>query len=721
MTVLEANRDSGPASPAPRDRLQTIARLKRIIAGAGVLLAVSGIVTMILIGRGDYFTDDLYLQVATWAIGFGALAWLAIPRQPRNRVVTVTALAALVSGLGAAAWVILILSGQVAGLDMSPSADGIYGLSPIQVPTVTAVLYMLILPTILGGDFLILTLGLLWFPDGHPPSRRWRWLGWTAIGLIVTIPMAMAWDWRPGSTVPYAFTDAEFVGIGRVVYVGFPLLFLVVVLCVASLVVGYRQSEGMTRQQYRWIGLGSMCFAISLLPVMITLVATGGVPDTNDWRNYLLTAGSLVLITCYGIAVTRFRLYEIDLVINRTILFALLAAFITLVYALIVVGFGRMVGGSEGLWLPVVATAIVAVSFEPVRGRAQRWANRLVYGRRATPYEVLSNLTERLAVSETGEGILTRMAGLMRDGTGAERATVWLGPPGAMDPAGTWPPDVDPGPEPSLDTEGVYAVRHAAQIVGALQVTKPRGTVLSTQEVRLISDMAGSTGLILGYQRLNDELGRRAKEVVASRKRLVGAQDEERKRLERELQEGAQTLIADLAEGVAAVCDLARQHGARDLADSLHDMAEEARVALDEVRSLAKGIYPSVLAKEGLRAALDAMASASPVEVTVSADNVGRHAPELETAVYFDISEAFTNAVKHAKPLITVELEREADVLRFTVADQGPGFDVHAPRNGSGLDNMRDRLDAVGGRLSISSHPGSPTVVIGEVPVGAST
>lgn len=715
MSVLEAARDTD-RSPGPQDQHRTFAKLKRVTAGAGVLLAVAGLVTLFVIGRGDYVTRDLYLMPVVWAVGFGSLAWLATPRQPRNRVVTVTALAALFSGLGAAAWAIMAVSGQIAGLDMSPSADGFYSLSPIQVPSATAVSYMLMFPTILGGNFLILTLGLLWFPDGHPPSRRWRWLGWTAVGLISTLPLALAWEWRPGSTLSYAFADSDFVGIGRVVYIGFPLLFIVVVLCVASLVVAYRQSDGVTRQQYRWIGLGSACFAVCLLPIMITLIATGGVPDTNDWRNYLLLAGSVALITSYGVAVTRFRLYDIDLVINRTILFVLLAAFITLVYAVIVVGLGQIAGGSKGLWLPIVATAVVAVSFEPVRAGAQRWANRVVYGRRATPYEVLSDLTERLAVSEAGEGILTRMASLMRDGTGAERATVWLGSPGAMDPAATWPPNMLPGPEPALETEGVFGVGHDGQIVGALQVTKPRGSVLSAQELRLIADMAGSAGLILGYQRLNDELARRAGEVAASRKRLVGAQDEERRRLERELQEGAQSLIANLADGVAAVSELARERGAHDLVSALQGMGEETRQALDEVRSLAKGIYPSVLARDGLPAALNAMAAASPVDVSISVGSVGRHSPELEAAVYFDISEAVTNAVKHAEPSIRVEVGESDGLLRFTVVDNGPGFDVDSARDGSGLDNMRDRLDAVGGYLSVSSHPGSRTVVRGEVP-----
>lgn len=717
MTALKTATSTGQESVPREHRRRRRIRVKRTMAASGVLLASSGVLTLIVIGRSDYLTDDLYLQAAVWAIGFGVLVWLAVPNQPDNRVITLTALAALASGLGAAAWATMIVSGQTAGLDVSAARDGFYALSPVQVPAVTAISYMLLFPTLLSGIFLILTLGLLWFPDGQPPSPRWRWLGWAAAGLIVTMPSAMAWEWRPGSTLSYDLVEPGFVGVGRVVYVGFPLLFALVVLCVFSLIVGYRQSIGVSRQQYKWIGLGSACFAAFLLPVIGTLVLTGGIPGARDWRNYALLLGSLTLITAYGIAVTRFRLFDIDLVINRTILFVLLAAFITLVYAVVVVGLGRIVGGSEGIWLPILAIAIVAVSFEPVRDRAQRWANRVVYGRRATPYQVLSALTERLAVSEPGEGILMRMTKLLHDGTGAERATVWLGAREYMEAAATWPPDASAGLEPSLDAEGVFEVRHDDQVVGALQVTKPRGNVPTAQELRLVGDLAGSAGLILGYQRLNDQLAQRAREVAASRSRLMGAQDGERRRLERELQEGAQKLIARLAEGVKSAADLARQHGAHDVAAVLEDIDDETRLALEEVRSLAKGIYPSVLAREGLAPALAAMATVSPVDVMVSAEHLGRYSPEIEAAVFFDISEAVTNAVKHAEPSIDVALREDEGVLRFTVADYGPGFDVDAAQRGAGLDNMADRLDAIGGRLTISSRPGGRTVVTGEVPV----
>jgi signal transduction histidine kinase len=225
---------------------------------------------------------------------------------------------------------------------------------------------------------------------------------------------------------------------------------------------------------------------------------------------------------------------------SRLLVFVLVAVMIAAIYALVVFGLGAVSGGEgQGTLLPMLATAIIALAFEPFRVRAQRWANRLVYGERSTPYEILSVLTERLAEAEPSDGMLLRIADLLREGTGAERTTVWLGDPGDM-VVGASSPTAWAGDEPGSEDAAVFPVRLEGETVGALELVKPSGIPVSTTERNLVNDVAGSVGLVLGYQRLNDSLARRAEELEHSRHRLMEAQDLERRRLERELHDGAQ-------------------------------------------------------------------------------------------------------------------------------------------------------------------------------------
>ncbi len=428
-------------------------------------------------------------------------------------------------------------------------------------------------------------------------------------------------------------------------------------------------------------------------------------------------AGIVVLAASYGVAITKYRLYDIDLIISRTIVLAALAGFITLIYALVVVGLGNLIGGeSDGLVLPIAATAIVAVAFEPVRHRAQAWASRFVYGRRASPYEVLADLTRRLSHVEEGDGLLGRLAERLGAGTGAEQVTIWLGDEDSTTMTAYWPVDQEPSTRLDLGSDHTFPVTHDGVVVGAFQVIKPRGTTLSQAERSLIDDVAGSAGAVLGYQRLNDSLHAKAEELAESRIRLVDAQDKERRRLERDLHDGAQQLIVALKVKIGLARAMATKHGATQLETLLEGLAEEAQAALDEVRALAKGIYPPVLESDGLGSAVSALVSGSSEEITVRSDGIGRYRSDIEAAIYFEISEAVTNAVKHGSGPIEVVLEEADGRLRFSVSDSGPGFDLAKANGGSGLQNLRDRIDAVGGDVEILSSVGERTVVRGSVP-----
>nr|MDQ3579797.1 hypothetical protein [Actinomycetota bacterium] len=247
------------------------------------------------------------------------------------------------------------------------------------------------------------------FPDGRLLSRRWRPLAW--FGAVAVAPLAILFILSPDALEPeWGFSLA------------FPLFGLAALASLVPLVVRYRRSAGVERQQFKWVLYG---LALSVTMSVLTIVP--GV-ITNQATAAALTLAPLVIIpAAITVAVLRYRLYDIDLVINKTVVFVVLGAFITGVYAVIVVGVGRLLPiGAGNLGLAIAATAVVAVAFEPVRVRVQHWANRLVYGQRATPYEALAAMTAKLSESAEPSAALGEAAQLLADGTGAAQTVIWV-------------------------------------------------------------------------------------------------------------------------------------------------------------------------------------------------------------------------------------------------------------------------------------------------------
>jgi signal transduction histidine kinase len=255
-------------------------------------------------------------------------------------------------------------------------------------------------------------------------------------------------------------------------------------------------------------------------------------------------------------------------------------------------------------------------------------------------------------------------------------------------------------------------IRHDGELLGALTLTKPPNEPLTPAEEKLVSDLAAQAGLILLNFRLIEDLR-------ASRQRLVAAQDEERRRLERNLHDGAQQQLVALAVQLR----LARSLASRDpeKADSVLDGLEEAiGSALEELRDLARGIYPPLLADQGLVAALTAHVRRVSVPVAVQADAIGRFPQEVEAAVYFCVLEGLQNVSKYAAAShATVRVQQDEEGLSFAVMDDGRGFDATRTPHGMGLQNMEDRLAALGGALHVRSRPGEGTTIEGWIPATA--
>jgi len=313
-----------------------------------------------------------------------------------------------------------------------------------------------------------------------------------------------------------------------------------------------------------------------------------------------------------------------------------------------------------------------------------------------------------MADTYSTDNMLPRMAQVLAAGTGAETAAVWIRSDDRYRVAAIWPVSAPPADAIPIDAT---EVRHQGEVLGALSVTMPTNDPMNPSKYDLMRDLASQAGLVLRNVRLIDDLR-------DSRRRIVAAQDERARTLERNIHDGAQQQLVALqvklrlADGLIDR-DTARAH------ELMAQLQAESNDALENLRDLARGIYPPLLADRGLAAALDAQARKASVPVTVDADGIGRFEPEVEAAVYFSCLEALQNVAKYADAnAATIRLSNGSGELRFEIRDDGRGFDPSATSYGTGLQGIADRLAALGGELAVTSAPGDGTAVSGRLPVG---
>jgi signal transduction histidine kinase len=369
----------------------------------------------------------------------------------------------------------------------------------------------------------------------------------------------------------------------------------------------------------------------------------------------------------------------------------------------------------------------VAILFQPALRAARRFADRIVYGRRATPYEVLSEFSARVGETYASEDVLPRMARVVAEAIGATKAEVWLKVGDRLRVAAAWPTETERAIRvpvtgevlPELpDADATFPVVDRGELLGALSTSMPPSEPMDEAKGKLVADLAAQAGLVLRNVRLSEDLRRRLEELKAAQKRLVAARDLERRRLERNIHDGAQQQLVSLSVQLR----LAQSLVAKDPAKAegmLVDLQARTTETLEDLRDLARGIYPPLLADKGLPAALEAQARKSDLAIAVSADGTSRYAPEVEAAVYFAVLEALQNVAKYAEASrVEVRLSQDDGRLAFEVTDDGRGFDPDRIGYGTGLQGMADRLAALDGSLAIRSAPGTGTAVRGSIPVG---
>lgn len=568
-------------------------------------------------------------------------------------------------------------------------------------------------------------------------------------------------EFPPADAPPQVAGPLAHVASPQLLYeLGQPLFALLPLLALGALIARFRRADPVVRQQLKWV-LVAVALAVVVNVARAPLDAAGGVLASTGAA--LGLAAEPLPALGIALAVLHYRLWELDLFISRAVVYGALSAALSAALLAIALGSGLLAGGSEVL-VPVALALVVVLAAQPVRVRLERLVSRLVYGEAPAGYAAVVRYGETLTEAARAGALAPAIADSVRRALGASWAGVWLrvesggsvvlrvaavdgaesgvsavvaaetveslrrSPGGFL--AAEAPSELSRTFDVLLTEEPAALVPLVAgdELVGLIACGERPRRPLGSSDLELLGVLTREAALALRNVRLEAELRSRIREIEEqaeqlhrSRRRLVGAQDAERRRIERDLHDGVQQQLVALAAKLKRA-SFAAPPESRDL---LVDAAAEAEDAVFALQELARGIYPSLLADQGLAAALRTQAARLPAAVRVEVEPalagraLGR---EAEAALYFVALEAMTNVVKHAAGAAVTVALRAADEGRrlvLEVHDDGPGFRPREPARGAGLQNMEDRVAAVGGTLAVDSRPGAGTWIRAEVPVEA--
>ncbi len=680
-------------------------RTAGLVAVGGTALVVVALGSMLLRGRPlDVLYARWMLHNGPQAIVMLLIGWAIGRRWPTHGLsrlfLAMGAVAALHVGVMAYA------DARLVGLGLGTRPDVAY--VPREVPLDVSISFWLTswLWIVVVGLGLVLL--FLLFPDGRLPSRRW-WpvvaVAIVATGLLISGYTVWSWPWTQRLVV--VTEQPSDIGVAPVPLTsGWLLLLGAVGASIVSLVVRWRAAGPDQRSQLRPVILSASVLGV---------VAVALFPVQRVWVPAVLVA-LVVFFTSYVVAVLRLRLHDLDVVVNRAVVASVLAALITGLYLGVVVGVGSLIGRQvETPLLPLLAVGLVAVLFEPARRRVRRVVDRMLYGRDADAYEVLSELASQLRDAGSVEQVTQQVASLLVRGSGASAAWIRLLGPGG-------PEELALAGEEGHPVVLEVPVLHDGQLLGEVSLHARADTDLAPDAGALVTHVTGMLGAVLHNALLTAQLKEQVIALRRSRQRLVEAHDTARRGLERDLHDGAQTRLVALRMGLAmAGTELVAAEDAQlrsRLQDRFEQLGTEVDEAIRELRVLTHGLRPPVLESDGVVAALRAATRGLPAAVDVAGDGVGRLPPPVESAIYFACLEAVKNAASHAAARrIGVSLHRSGDELRFAVEDDGDGFDRARAAAGHGLVNLEDRIGGLGGTLTVSTAPGRGTRVEGVVPV----
>jgi signal transduction histidine kinase len=632
--------------------------------------AMTGLAVAFAVAFGVPSPADLGLD-AVLGLGNGLLGAFVLSRRPRHPIGWLFAVSGFLRAVGAAgqAW-----SERALGTAPGPLPGG-----PVA--------------SWLGWSFL-LTVGfapmiVVLFPDGRLPGPRWRVvpaisIGAFGLGLLV---LAIMWPYRGPQLLVEAPTPAA--PLAHVAEVLITVVLLVagvgVLLGLAGVLVRARRAGGDLRQQVKWFGYGAAC--------ALLLDVVGSAPGL-EW---VRAVGPVPLLVGVGLGIFRYRLYDVDRLINRTLVYGLLTVALTAVFAAVDITVGAIVGAGSS----VVAAAgafVAALLLRPVRDRLQDLIDRVFDRSTHDAVRALRALAHRVGHEHLPPGaVLDALRTALRD----PDLRIQLharGPDLLVDPDGT---PADPAPP----TAG-RAVERIARGPDTIALVMHSG-----REPGRVRRVLAAATPVLEYARLQAELSGQLAEVRESRARLVAAGDAERRRVERDLHDGAQQRLVGLALHLQAA--RRRERHLVEVDRLLEFTVTELQAGLDDIRSLVHGLLPPALTAGGLPAAVGELVR--PGAVTAHCAVPARLDPGIEATAWFVACEGITNATRHAGTPVRVDVRTGDGCLRVLVADDGPGG---ADPTGPGLRHLADRVAAHAGTLRVDSPVGGGTRLTAVLPCG---
>ena len=550
----------------------------------------------------------------------------------------------------------------------------------------------------------------LYFPTGKLLSPRWRVL--VIIILVIQLWSAVTVIFRPWPWPAYGIPDTRSInGIPSsepffdtawniMTILGVPLLLLIPL----AMYLRYRRSQGVERMQMKWPFL-------AIIFLLLTALIFWALPDLSAFDAELgypfVWSMAMLFPISIGIAILRYRLFDIDILINRTLVYGSLTGLIVLIHMAIVSGLSAMFQSQNNIASGLVATAVIATLFQPLRERLQRGVNRLLYGERDDPAAVLTRLAQQVETADTPAGILPNLVQTIAHTLKIPHVAIWL-PTGEnqFEPAAVW------GESP--EHVELLSLTYQNEIIGHL-VVAPRGPheAFKRGEQQLLNTIAALTANTVRAVQLSDELRR-------SRRRIVTAREDERRRLRRDLHDGLGPQLASQTLGLEAVAQLmpANPEKAQALLSSLKIQAQEAML---DVRRLVYDLRPPALDDLGLVGALQQSASRYATGELRFGFDLPATLPELpaavETAAYRIAQEAMTNVVRHAgATLCTVRLSCRDAHLIVEIRDNGRGLSPDYP-SGVGLQAMKERTTELNGQFLLESLPDGGTLVRAKLPL----
>jgi signal transduction histidine kinase len=554
--------------------------------------------------------------------------------------------------------------------------------------------------------FAALVMVFLISPSGHLASPRWRWAVWATLaglGLRTLGQLTM----RPGDFVFADQYDGSSVST-VLLTMGYLLVAAGLIASAVALVLRLRQARDDERRQLLWIAASAVFLAIGVVVILVVPRIEG---EEGTWLAGLpLRLAQLSVPLCVAVAVLRHRLLEIDLIVNRALMVALATGLAAIGYVSLVVVVGSTVGGAGGFWPSLLATALVAMAFQPLRHRVVRLADRLAFGAAAEPYEALADFSRQLEDRPDPAALLPAMAEAAARAVNAARAVVSLHVEAGTDEVVSWPPL---GHEDEDSSRVAIPVVDHGKRLGTITVAMTAGHALRPRDQRLLEDLADQAAMAFRNAQLTAELAAevqrlnaRNRELDQSRSRLISAGDAERSRVERAIARQVIPHLAPLPGRLRqlSLSDPALRPSAPD-SMRLEPLLASMNRAVESLREITRGVFPAQLARSGLPTALGSLLArpglTEPHRLTVEDSAAGRRFnPRVEAATYFCVAEA-TRAFENP---VSVLLSVHGDQLHLSVGGTDHG--------GLSLSHMRDRMEAAGGSVSTTCRDGQTTVEV---------